>query len=169
MPDVTLDADDLQALLFAAGCANASPAAKKILKSDPQFEEVEPRLTEAIDRAGRAWRKAGRKEEWPERFEITAQDLQLLRSFFNLGAHGRRGVAEAYFGQAPRSLLTKGMIELGVWRETIAWSNSGEEATQHVERRFRLTQDALEFLEADTAAAADRPIQQSTADQTVQG
>lgn len=159
MPEVTIAADDLQALLFASGAAQAaSKDIRSTLRRDPQFEQVESQLADAIKRTGDAWRKAGRPKEFPERFQVSAEDMQLLRNYRAMGAASAKGIQERYHGEAPRSLITKGLLELGVWREIIIWANAGEERFENVERRFRLTPDAIEMLmRADLAASAPAP------------
>ncbi len=144
MAGVTIDFSDLEALLFTAGAAMADPEVRKKIKRNSQFEQVEDRISDAVKRAGDAWRKAGRAKECPERFQIKETEIFYLQHLEQLGASDRRGIVVP--PTMPRSYITKGLVELGVWRETIIWANSGEANHEYVERRARLTGDAAEIL-----------------------
>lgn len=144
MPEVTINAADLEALLFAAGAANASPEAKKILKRDPQFEQVESRLSDAVKNAGDLWRRASRKEEFPERFIVAPNEIAFLKSLAAKGADRRFGMEENI--PIDRRYITKSLVELGVYTEQVIWPNSGEDRFQHVTRRVRLTYFAAEAI-----------------------
>ncbi len=149
MPEVTINAADLEALLFAAGCANANPEAKKLLRRDPQFEQVEGRLTDAIKRAGDSWRKAGRADAFPERFSVDEQEIAYLKSLAEKGAVFRLGMVEPMNDTVPRSYVTKMLVEYGIYAEQVTWTTSGDnDQMNHAERRVRLTADARRILEA---------------------
>lgn len=144
MPEVTIDTDDLEALLFAAGAANANPEARKILRRDPQFEQVEERLASACKTAGDAWRKSKRAEEWPDRFKVDEYEIRFLKVLVNQGAGRRMGITEEV--PIARSYITKGLVELGIYSESVTWSNSGTDHLQHEQRRVRITNDAAQIL-----------------------
>lgn len=160
MPEVTIDTDDLEALLFAAGAANASPEAKKILKRDPQFEQVESRLTGACKNAGDAWRKSKRAEEWPDRFKVNEHEIRFLKVLVSQGAGRRMGIMEEV--PIARSYITKGLVELGIYSESVTWSNSGTDHFQHQERRVRITNDAAQIL-ANSAFDVGQPVKPAPA------
>jgi len=149
LPEVTINAADLEALLFAAGAANGSPEAKKILKRDVQFEQVEGRLTDAIKRAGDEWRKAYRAAEFPERFKVNEEEIAFLKGLAEKGAVFRFGMVEPLNDMVDRSYIKKMLVEYGVYSEQVAWSTSGDvDRMTHAERRVRLTADAIEMLKA---------------------
>lgn len=155
MPEVTINAADLEALLFAAGAANGTPEAKKILMRDAQFESAAPRLDAAIKNAGDAWRKSLRAEEWPDRFVIEPHELDFLKSLARMGATSRFGMVEPISDTIPRSYITKSLLEYGIYSEQVAWSTSGEtDRMSHAERRVRLTADARQILQSGAFDAA---------------
>lgn len=162
MPEVTIDTEDLEALLFAAGAANASPEAKKILKRDPQFEQVEGRLTDACKNAGDAWRKSKRAKEWPDRFKVDEYEIRYLKLLVARGAGRRLGMQEEV--PVPRSYITKGLVELGIYSESVTWSNSGTDHLHHEQRRVRITSDAVQIL-ANSAFDVGPPARPAPADE----
>lgn len=155
MPEVTINAADLEALLFAAGAANGTPEAKKILMRDAQFESAAPRLGAAIKNAGDAWRKANRAQEWPERFVIEPHELDFLKRVAGMGAASRFGMIEPINDTIPRPYITKSLLEYGIYSEQVTWSTSGDtDQMSHAERRVRLTGDARQILKSGAFDAA---------------
>ena len=145
MPEVTITTDDLEALLMTAAVTAANPAARHEAIKDIQCNSVIERVPAAVDRAGRAWRKALRHEENPERYELTEADIEKLRALSYRGTYNGTGAGEIYLNE-DLYLATKGLLEIGVWSERIVWSNAGEEWVHHVARRVRLTPDGVRIL-----------------------
>ncbi|MFP5248653.1 MAG: hypothetical protein ACLGP3_02355 [Acidobacteriota bacterium] len=81
MPTVTVDAADLEALLFATSGIKDLEAALQQRKSNPLVKSGEGRLTGAHDRLSAAWRRANREESWPTR-TVTEVDIAELRAMF---------------------------------------------------------------------------------------
>jgi hypothetical protein len=146
MPEVTITTDDLEALLMTAAVTAANPAARHEAIKDIQCNSVIERVPAAVDRAGRAWRKALRHEENPERYELTEADIEKLRMFSYQGASSHLGGEESYLNEG-QYLMTKGLLETGVWFERIVWSNAGEKHYHHQVRRVRLTPEGVRVLE----------------------
>ena len=137
MPEVTINATDLEALLFAAGSANASSEAKKLLRRDPQFEQVEGRLADAIKRAGDSWRGALRQEANPQRFVGIRIPFE-LRYLCDLEARGGatriRRRASAAPRKRPAVWLQNGFVDVGIYEATYAWT-SRTDKDKPLERR----------------------------------
>lgn len=150
MTDVTIDHEDLKALLYAAGALAERPKAITFL-NDAQVDEVKDCLPGAVKRAGDLWREAGRRQEFPERFLVPSErELSLLRQLEDAGARDLMGAEEdgiPAVGRAEmRSLSAKGFIEFGVYTESCIWANSGPRARQHIGRRIRMTPRGCEAL-----------------------
>lgn len=149
MPQVTVDAKDLEALIFGTaglkGVAQACQSALKVADNDPLVQNAKPDFELAHDRLAKAWREAQRRETRPEIFrDPTPHELQAMVDLYQAGALGKRGqeisVRSARYSQL-RALLLTGMAEYGAAREAVMWGSSGEVAvTDFPEvQRVRLT------------------------------
>jgi hypothetical protein len=94
MPNVTIDADDLEALLFATGGIKDLETAIHTLqntlagrKQNPMVRAGMGKLEAAHERLSTAWRRAKREAEWPQR-TVTEADLAELRAIF-IDRYGR--------------------------------------------------------------------------------
>jgi hypothetical protein len=88
MPTVTVDADDLEALLFASGGIKELETGINLLnstlrgrKGNPMVSKGEAKLAEAHDRLSTAWRRAKREADWPKRL-VTETDIAELKALF---------------------------------------------------------------------------------------
>jgi hypothetical protein len=88
MPTVTVDADDLEALLFASGgikdLEGGIKAMENLLagrKNNPMVRSAAGKLGAAHDRLSAAWRRANREAEWPAKL-VTQADLAGLQALF---------------------------------------------------------------------------------------
>ena len=76
---ITVDSDDLEALLFATGSIKAIEAALQQRSRDPLVKRAEPVLTEAHNRLAKEWRNATREEpSFAELKPLTDEDFRLL-------------------------------------------------------------------------------------------
>ena len=81
MPDVTVNSDDLEALLFATGGIKDLESALDQRKRNPMVISGVGRLAGAHDRLSAAWRRAKRDVDWPKKV-VTESEIALLRSMF---------------------------------------------------------------------------------------
>ncbi len=159
---VTVDSEDLEALLFATSVVKNIEAVLKQAKADPFVENVKPRITAAHDRIADAYRAAERRKEFPERFEppdtdeilalqklwpIPEQQENLAPRFeiflrFNAVTDAVRDI---------RKLMVKGLVEFGVPRMAVDWGVTGERTVRTMgEQWVRITprgQAAVEEFE----------------------
>lgn len=123
---VSVDADDLEVLLFSTGAIKDMEHVLKARERDPLVKSAASRLTDAHDRVTGAWRRAKR----PEPEAPTAEDIVVLREMFN-GPSGPYGepFAIAYLKKYPTRLAqTLQLVESGpAWSGTkIDWPSSPE-------------------------------------------
>jgi hypothetical protein len=143
---VTIDSDDLEALLFSTAAIKSVENALIAQKRDEQFKSAAGRFSAAHDRAANAWREATRRRDRPELFrEPTAKELEELRRLDLAGARGPQGI-EVNVGSL-RHLLGPGWIEFGVHRQQVNWTGSGA-VWQHetAAPRCRLTARGIDEL-----------------------
>lgn len=81
MPTVTVDAKDLEALLFATSGIKDLEAALDQRRSNPMVRSVQGRLAAAHDRLATEWRRANREADWPKRV-VTEVEIAELRAMF---------------------------------------------------------------------------------------
>ena len=108
MPTVTIDAADLEALLFSTGAIKDIEAALVARERDPLARSAIHRLTGAHDRIAAAWRRANRAE--PE--APTDADIAKLRAMFTDSEGERIAVAtvKTYPQRLAQTLL---LVEAG--------------------------------------------------------
>ena len=79
MTTVTIEAEDLETLLFATGAIKAMEAALWASKIDPLAQMAKPKITAAHERLNRALLTAKRQETRPELFTpATGQEIIAL-------------------------------------------------------------------------------------------
>jgi hypothetical protein len=81
MPNVTVDADDLEALLFATSGIKDLEAALQQRKTNPLVKSGMGRMAIAHDRLSTAWRRAKREADYPAIY-VSADDLAELKAMF---------------------------------------------------------------------------------------
>ena len=95
MPAVTVDADDLETLLFSVNAIQGVEAALKARERDPLVLAKKGRISEAHDRLAAQWRRAKR----PEPEAPTEADILQLRAMFP------EGKSEAMVKEFPTRLV----------------------------------------------------------------
>ena len=95
MPAVTVDADDLETLLFSVNAIQGVEAALKARERDPLVLAKKGRISEAHDRLAAQWRRARR----PEPEAPTEGDIAQLRLMF------AKGNVEAVVKEFPTRLV----------------------------------------------------------------
>lgn len=127
---VTIDSDDIEALIYATAAIKGIENALEANRTDPFGQLAKGRFHAAHDRICNAWREALRKPQFPDRFAAaTATEVDQLYRLWNEGA-GKMMGAEVII-RSPRwsecrSLQLNGFVELGVRREMVAWAMSGD-------------------------------------------
>ena len=81
MPSVTVDVDDLEALLFATSGIKDLEAALDQRRRNPMVTGTKGKLEGAHDRLSTAWRRAKREVDFPK-IVVTAAEIAELRSMF---------------------------------------------------------------------------------------
>lgn len=81
MPTVTVDSDDLEALLFATSGIKDLENALDQRKRNPIVQSTKGKLEGAHDRLSIAWRRAKREASWPKKV-VTERDIADLRAMF---------------------------------------------------------------------------------------
>lgn len=149
---VTVDSDDLQALLFTNAAIKSIEHALKAQKEDPLFEQAAPRFTAASDNIARAWRDATRRRDMPELFRNPTQaELRDLSDAFldehEIGLLGRYKSKVEWNPLHSRELVSMGLVELGNSRERIIWADGQTTHGPNPPRVFaRLTQRGVDAL-----------------------
>lgn len=140
---ITVDSDDLEALLFSTGAIKALEAALVQAKDDPLVEQAKPRLTAAHDRLAADCRRGLRESGYPGSRDVLDEpigkaDAQVLFRFWRLpmGAYAASladGLIPVLYGDkdVPRprgydGLHQRGMLEFGAIFEIILWGDSQE-------------------------------------------
>ncbi len=133
---VTLDSDDVEALVFAAASVKSIEGVLDLSRGDPFAKApVKRYYTEAADRIEKAWRGATRAANNPERFsEPTEAEIAWLRRIWPPWSDD----ADAYLrfiqvyeqpkreGDVYRAMMVRGLIEFGTRRNAFMWGSSGE-------------------------------------------
>jgi hypothetical protein len=135
MPDVTLPAGDVETLLFAVGAIKQIEAYTTQRSGDPLVPDRKGNLTLAVERAERAWRAALRAEN-PDfamsQRPVTPADGGTLAAlgFWNISTSSLVGGPVPVPGGPVvfqiAQLQSAGLVERGVARTGITWSDSGE-------------------------------------------
>jgi hypothetical protein len=81
MVAVTVDTEDLEALLFATSGIKDLEAALDQRRRNPMVTSTKGRLEGAHDRLSTAWRRAKRNAEWPKKL-VTEAEIAELRAMF---------------------------------------------------------------------------------------
>ena len=131
---VTVDSEDLEALLFAAGGIAVIERAIDGYRTDMLVQQVKPRLTAAHARASAAWRQQTREVDPAASEPPTDEEIRQLNAMFpaRVGDPSspddedlmRPAVIEWSDMPAVRSLRLKGLIEFG--NRFIAWPGEGQ-------------------------------------------
>lgn len=137
---VTIEADDLETLLYAAGAMKPVEMALIGAQEDIQFQMAKPKLRAAHDRASNAWAAA-----IAEKVEDVDPAMlgPLERAFLSHHARIGRGVAWPPEMLPPASttaiLKDKRLIEEGVVLKGFRWSDGYDVSQDFTRRGFRLT------------------------------
>jgi hypothetical protein len=122
---VTVDSDDLEALLFCTAAIKSVEAALKAQSNDPLYEQAKPRLTAAHDRIANLWRGAVRQARTPATRDATAEEV--IRLLELAACHGGKRILRT--SEDPREwreMQSCGWVELGAEINTVSWGASGE-------------------------------------------
>lgn len=137
---VTVDSDDLEALLFATAAIKGVEQALKIASDDPFADSSKARLTQAHDRIANAWRGAKRAVDMPERFaELTQKNIDLMCLIWprlpgivptdsEIDYRFRNKKLQDYrlTQNECRPLIGSGLAEFASHMEAYLWASSGE-------------------------------------------
>lgn len=134
---VTVDSDDLQALLFSTGSIKAIEGALQQRSEDPLVKMAAPNLTIAHDRLSAEWRRAVREQGLkPSDGPLTEADKAKLREFYAVDEDIAIRIRLIYGTAAARrpdgfeGLRKRGMAEFGSVFEFIKWGDSQEQTSR---------------------------------------
>lgn len=165
MATVTVDSDDLEALLFATGVITTIEAAVKQRKDDAQWLAAKPKIAAAAHRLGNAMRGATRRETMPHLFKDPTEDeIAQLIDLDNGGARRPEGI-EIGIGlilgktkanpDSLRPLMAANLVEFGTHQERVLWGSSGNNwSSESAEPRCRLTVRGIEIVREARARKA---------------
>lgn len=128
---ITIAIDDLETLIFASGALKDVENAMASASRDIQILGAKHHLSAARDRLASAMRAAQREQV----FQAPNQaDINRLRELEESGA-GLKPLGIPVDCQSERyrecqTLMLKGLVELGTYREVVMWGSSGDVSTK---------------------------------------
>ena len=164
MTTVTIEAEDLETLLFATGAIKAMEAALWASKIDPLAQMAKPKITAAHERLNRVLIVAKRQETRPELFTPATQ-MEIAAVLSVVGLIRKSGVkaetlgvgipVQSHLYTQMSSLRDRGFVELGSYRESVIWASSGviTSADSPLRQHVRLTARGKEAIEGDGKVA----------------
>lgn len=152
---VTVDSDDLEAVLFTTAAIKSIEAVLSQRRDDVQVKQAAPQLAAAHDRIATAWRRATRVQQDPLwDVPLTQAEVILLARIRDEGP-----VWEGPL-QSLRTVRQKGMVEVGDLVEVRRWGDIPHETTVLgvIARLTARGMDALAALPAPPKQEAQRPL-----------
>ena len=158
---VTVDAKDLETLLFATGTIKQMEAAMAQHKIDPLVKMAKGRFTDAHERLNKAWNNATREEHPLFHQPATVDELSALIDLYNyvidnynpekltlpIWDHLKRMGNPDMLHPVFKTLRIKRYVELGNAFTNICWGDSGEvEGKTHPRVLLRITARGMKVL-----------------------
>lgn len=151
---VTVDSDDLQALLFTTGAIKQVESAMAMRTRDPLVKVAQPVLSQAHDRLARQWRAALREDTHPLWGQPLDDDEAAILTDL---------ATDCYETRTPKEfskLNAKGYLEMGAVYDAVCWPGSDSpHLTDCARFRLRVTTRGIDALAA-WAEAAGKPLMQ---------
>jgi hypothetical protein len=144
---VTVDSDDLEALLYATAAIRGIENALASAQRDPMFEIAKPRFSAAFDAVANAMRGAIRSATMPNIMrDPEGEDLQVLLHLARACAVA--GVTVLSKPHMFRHLVGMGVVEIGPHDERVVFASGSGDIwhRRSPDQRIRVTQRGFDFI-----------------------
>lgn len=145
---ITIDSDDLQALLFATGAIKNIESAIKGWQTDPLVLQSKNDFKEAHDRIASEWRRVTREPHPDQLADATSGELLILKDLTKLGPWFQMNLMEERWNFLWKNLRLRGFVEAGIKEHFIRWGDTTLHITIDLPQMVgRLTPRAWEQLD----------------------
>jgi len=136
---VTVDADDLETLLYGVGALRQVEQAMVLQKQDPWIAKAKPKLTGAADRMLGQWREATRDRKVADPLSLEPMNEHDFSDLQMMGISTPTTVAYTANIEAWRQLRLKLLVEIGSVHHVIRWGEGDTAAETEKRMAVRLT------------------------------